>query len=238
MSELSKITKIDPEKRVYQTKKILDLFSDIAKKDDSQLSPKEKSDLYGIEIKAPKKPFIVYIMKETGLIAGNNAKITTKNRIFPVLEKKDMTSWICFYEETNYNDAETLYKCLSIASKQYGFDIGEPQWIEMKDNSTSKDWIDTANDFFQNDKKTKNDYSFVIFLLGKNSKIYNALKKHSLCTNGYVSQIVKTKSLKSKGMMSVCSKILLQINSKLGGISYKTIIDKPIQEKKNNGSRS
>ena len=102
----------------------------------------------------------------------------------------------------------------------------------MKDNSTSKDWIDTANDFFQKDKKTKNDYSFVIFLLGKNSKIFNALKRHSLCTNDYVSQIVKTKSLKSNGMMSVCSKILLQINAKLGGISYKTIIDKPLQKKK------
>ena len=236
MKELSKTTKIDPNMRIYQTNKILDLLIDTKKKDDSQLSPKEKSDLYGIEVKAPKESFTGYIMKETGLIAGNNAKITTKNRTFPVLDKKDMTSWICFYEETNYNDAETLYKCLSIASKQYGFDIAEPEWIEMKDNSTSKDWIDTAEDYFKKktDKKDKDDnkYTFVIFLLGKNVKIYNALKKHSLCTNGYVSQIVKAKSLKSKGMMSVCSKILLQINSKLGGVSYKTIIDKPIKERK------
>ena len=35
MAELSKTTKIDPEERVYQTKKILDLFSDTTKKDDS-----------------------------------------------------------------------------------------------------------------------------------------------------------------------------------------------------------
>ena len=75
-------------------------------------------------------------------------------------------------------------------------------------------------------------YTFVIFLLGKNLRLYNDLKKHSLCKNGYVSQIVKAKSLKSKGMMSICSKILLQINAKLGGVSYKTIIEKPIKERK------
>jgi aubergine-like protein len=32
--------------------------------------------------------------------------------------------------------------------------------------------------------------------------------------------------------MSTCSKILLQINAKLGGVSYKAVIDKPIQERK------
>ena len=46
-----------------------------------------------------------------------------------------------------------------------------------------------------------------------------------------ISQVVKTTSLKAKGMMSICSKILLQINAKLGGISYKTIIDKTILDR-------
>ena len=46
-----------------------------------------------------------------------------------------------------------------------------------------------------------------------------------------MSQVVKTTSLKSKGMMSTCSKILIQINAKLGGISYKTIIDDVIKER-------
>ena len=193
----------------------------------------EKTNLYGIKVKSPKESFTGYVMRETKLLAGNNAKITTKNKTFPVLNKKSMTDWICFYEQANYNDAETLYKCLSKASKEFGFEVAEPKWIEMYDNSNSKDWIETADDYFlKNKQKDEDEYSFVIFLLGKNTKIYNALKRHSLCTNGYVSQVVKAKSLKSKGMMSTCSKILLQINAKLGGISYKAVIDKPIQERK------
>ena len=46
-----------------------------------------------------------------------------------------------------------------------------------------------------------------------------------------MSQVVKTTSLKNKGMMSTCSKILIQINAKFGGISYKTIIDDVIKER-------
>ena len=230
MKELSKTTKIDPMTRIFLTNKFLEFLEDPEKKDNSQLSAKEKSELYGIEVKLPKESFRGYLMKETKLIAGNNKKMNTRDKMFPVLNKKDMTSWICFYEKNNYNDAETLFTCLSKASKAFEIDIAEPEWIEMKNNSSAKDWKDTADDYFR--KNEKSDYSFAIFLLGKNTKIYNDLKRHSLCNNGYVSQIVKAKSLKSKGMMSTCSKILLQINAKLGGVSYKTIIDKPIKERK------
>ena len=230
MKELSKTTKIDPMTRIELTNKFLEFLKDPDKIDNSQLSAKEKSDLYGIEVKLPKEPFRGYLMKETKLIAGNNKKMNVRDKMFPVLNKKDMTSWICFYEKSNYNDADTLFKCLSKASKAFDIDIAEPEWIEMNNNSTAKNWKDTADDYFQ--KNQKSQYDFAIFLLGKNTKIYNELKKHSLCNNGYVSQIVKAKSLKSKGMMSTCSKILLQINAKLGGVSYKTIIDKPIKDRK------
>ena len=234
MKELSKTTKIDPETRICQTNKFLDLLVDPEKIDKNHLSAKEKYDLYGIEVNKPKESFIGYVMQETQLIGGKNKKVKTKDRTFPVLNKKDMTSWICFYEKSFYNVAETLHNCLSLASKEFGFEVAEPEWIEMPDKSNSKNWIDTANDYFyqSNKDKYKEQYTFVIFLLGKNLRLYNDLKKHSLCKNGYVSQIVKAKSLKSKGMMSICSKILLQINAKLGGVSYKTIIEKPIKERK------
>ena len=140
-----------------------------------------------------------------------------------------MTNWICFYEKYNYNDAENLYNNLDKASKKFGLKIAEPEWIEMRNNSSAEDWTDTADDYFG---ENKSDYDFVVFLLGRNDKIYTQLKRHSLCQNGYVSQVVKAKSLQKKGIMSICSKILLQINGKLGGISYKTIQDKSIIDRK------
>ena len=74
-------------------------------------------------------------------------------------------------------------------------------------------------------------YSFVVFLLDDYDDIYKDLKVHSLCHNGYVSQVVKFNSLK-KNAMSVCSKILLQINSKLSGVSYMLKLGDDIKKRK------
>ena len=97
----------------------------------------------------------------------------------------------------------------------------------MNNRSNYLDWIETVQDYMNE----KNNYKFAVFLLDKNDNIYSKLKKHSLCTNGYVSQVIKVKSL-NKNAMSVCSKILLQINAKLGGANYKVKFTKTIDDRK------
>ena len=234
MKELSRITKIDPETRVKQTNKFLELLKDENKKGEGQLSSKEKLEKYGIIVQPPQESFYGYLMEEPKILAGRNKTISTTSRQFPLFSKKEMKSWLCFYEKSNYNEAETLFNCLSKASKAYGLNITEPEWVEMHNKSRAIDWIETAESYLNSNYKEEdnnNEYAFVIYLIKNNSKIYDDLKKHSLCKNGYVSQVVKTTSLKAKGMMSICSKILLQINAKLGGISYKTIIDKTILDR-------
>ena len=230
MKELAKYTKLEPKDRVNKTNEFIKLLVDPAKENSDQLSAKEKSDLYGIEVFPCKELFKAYYMKETKLIGGGKKEVHSSDRTFNVLEKTDMTNWLCFYEKNNYDDAENLYNTLSKASKAYGLKIAEPEWIEMPKNSTEKKWIETANYYFGNGKKR--NYDFVVFLLGKNDRIYPQLKKHSLCTNGYVSQVVKARSIQKKGAMSVCSKILLQINAKLGGVSYKAAIDSSVSDRK------
>ena len=234
MKELSRITKIDPETRVKQTNKFLELLKDENKKGEGQLSSKEKLEKYGIIVQPPQESFYGYLMEEPKILAGRNKTISTTSRQFPLFSKKEMKSWLCFYEKSNYNEAETLFNCLSKASKAYGLNITEPEWVEMHNKSRAIDWIETAESYLNSNYKEEdnnNEYAFVIYLIKNNNKIYDDLKKHSLCKNGYVSQVVKTTSLKAKGMMSICSKILLQINAKLGGISYKTIIDKTILDR-------
>ena len=232
MKELARYTKLEPVDRVKKTNEFINLLSDNErdKKNPGSLSSKEKCELYGIEIKPVNNLFDAYYMEETKLSGGNNKAVHAKDRTFPVLKKKDMTNWICFYEKNNYNEAESLYNNLDKASKAFGLKVAEPEWIEMNNNSSAKDWTATAEDYFG---KNKSDYDFAVFLLGRNDKIYKDLKKHSLCKNGYVSQVVKARSMQKKGgVMSVCSKILLQINAKLGGISYKTLQDKTVNDRK------
>jgi hypothetical protein len=103
-----------------------------------------------------------------------------------------MKNWICLYEQSNYNDADYLYKTLQKSSKGYGLIIEEPEWVEMNDHSKYKEWLETVEDYMNQN----NNYKFVVFLLDRNDYIYSKLKKHSLCTNGYISQVIKVKSLK------------------------------------------
>ena len=232
MRELANYTKFEPNDRVKKTDEFIKLLVD-PKKDTEhpeKLSAKEKSELYGIEVRPVKNLFTAYYMKDTKLKGGNNKDVHSNDRTFPVLKKSDMTNWLCFYEKSNYNDAEQLYNTLTKASKAFGLKIAEPEWIEMPNKSTAKDWTDTAEDYFGS-KVKKREFDFVVFLLGRNDKIYAQLKKNSLCKNGYVSQVIKARSIQKKGAMSVCSKILLQINAKLGGISYKTVMDKTVTER-------
>ena len=231
MKELAKLTKLEPNERVNKTNEFIKLLEDPTKfkNKPEKLSSKEKSEFYGIKVKPLNQLFTAYYMDEPKLLGGNKKEVHSNDRTFPILEKKDMTNWLCFYEKSNYNDADNLYKTLSKSSKAFGIKLLEPEWVEMPNKSNGKDWTDTANDYFNKDE---NQYSFVIFLLGKNDYIYPQLKKHSLCTNGYVSQVVKVRSIQKKGAMSVCSKILLQINAKLRGVSYKAIMNKQINERK------
>ena len=231
MRELAKYTKLEPKVRVQETNEFIKLLQDDEKANEESLSSKEKSEYYGIQISPLNELFDAYYMNETKLIGGNNRSIQPTDKKFPILKKKDMVNWLCFYEKSNYDDAESLYKNLEKASKAYGLKIGDPEWVEMQNKSSPTDWKETADEYFGPGKER--EFDFVVFLLGKNdNKLYPELKKHSLCTSGYVSQVVKARSMQKKGVLSVCSKILLQLNAKLRGVSYKVNFDNSVKDRK------
>lgn len=90
------------------------------------------------------------------------------------------------------------------ASEKYHIKMNEPVWVEMKSESSSSDWVNNANYYLKEGK-----YDFVLYLIRENNNIYPKLKMHSLCTNGYVSQVVKFDTLYRKDIKNICSKILL-----------------------------
>ena len=240
MKNLANYTKLDPKFRITKTNEFLKLLVETKNKEIKrdgkvikELSSKEKSELYGIEISALDQLHKAYNMKETELLAGKKETITAKNKRFDVISKKDMSHWICLYRQSNYYDAEKLYNTLNDASHDYGLSIAKPEWVEMGDNDNEEEWAHTANDYMkevsEKDKNAKK-YSFALFLLDRNDIIYSTLKYYSLCEHGYISQVVKASSL-HKNALSVCSKILLQINAKLSGVSYIAKFDKNIKDR-------
>ena len=101
MRELAKYTKLEPNDRIKKTNQFLNLLIDESRDEDhpERLSAKEKSDLYGIEVKPLNQLFTAHYMEETALYAGGNKIISSQDRTFPIYEKVKMTSWLCFYEK-------------------------------------------------------------------------------------------------------------------------------------------
>ena len=225
MKQLANYTKLTPKDRITKTNEFLKLLVNNEKKKPDQLSAKEKSELYGIEVTSLDQHHKAYNIKDTILEGAGHSKIAL-NKPFKVISKKDMTKWICLYRKSNYNDADYLFKSLSKASQGYGLVISEPEWVEMGDRDDAPTWVNTADDYMNG-----NQYKFALFLLDRNDRIYRTIKIHSLCRQGYVSQVVKVASLK-KNALSVCSKILLQINAKLSGVSYIAKFDNDIKDRK------
>ena len=137
-----------------------------------------------------------------------------------------MTNWACLYRDYNYDIAGKLSDSLIAASKSYKLKICEPDWGELGENDGIDKWIKKAEE-----KLSEKKVNFIVFLLDNSDKIYRDLKIHSLCTRGYVSQVVKVESLQ-KNILSVCSKILLQINAKLSGVPYILELDKETKDRK------
>ena len=257
MSQVIEKTRLNPYNKIKQIEECLNLFVDTTESkkyhsiveddkknklenlntilDDELNTSKKKSLYYGIEIEKLKDPIKPYYVKQPTFYSGKK-KLTIKDLSKIVHVSRDCLNtdeWICLYTKkvgkASYKLLEGLIEC----SKGYGinFEDNDNNWIPMDFN---EDWIQRVNE----ELKYRKNCKFVIFLLDKETNyLYTELKKHSLCDNGYISQVIRGdniyKLLKNKRKLyNYFSKILLQINNKLGGCNYFLNTDKYIDERK------
>ena len=254
MQEIVEKTRLNPDEKISQIEKCIDLFVETAEKksvnndekgenlntiyDDVNNTSKKKMDFYGIEINKLDKKFIkpYYICQPS---FSNNQKnyleVRDVNGVLPVGREEVMGSdWICLYaiqaEQISFELLNGFIRCCK--GYHLKFKNNDSNWIPMQSQNI-KDWTYIVEKELNRRKNCK----FVIFLLNnKTDKLYAPLKKHSLCTKGYISQVIKYESImraikQRRGRLdSYFSKILLQINNKLGGFNYFLETDKIIDE--------
>ena len=254
MELVNEKTKLDPDKKIRQIEKCLDLFVDTTEAKsiyndqegenlntiyyDENNTSKKKTIYYGIKIEKLKKEIVPYYIVQPTFDNETKYSLSVKdvNGVIPVgRESVSTDNWICLYtvqaEKISFNLLKGFLKCCK--GYRIRFKDNDSNWIPMKSQNV-KDWTSTVEKELNHRKNCK----FVLFLINnKTDKLYAPLKKHSLCTEGYISQVIKlesiTKAMKNKrGPDSYFSKILLQINNKLGGFNYFLNTDKIIDERK------
>ena len=230
MKKVSECTKMDPTQKVLETNEFIQLLQDKTEDKKTHMSSKKKSDHYGIKITPLKDLFPAYYMKQPQLLDGTGQVFDKYNKEIK-LDKNiiNKVKWILFYED-NYDENEKyLLKDFKDASGKYGIKLENPLKVKIPYGAEVDEWIREANKYFGEEKR---EYDFALFLLGENIYIYPQLKMHSLCHNGYISQVVKVDTLYNDKIKNICSNILIQINAKLGGSLYKIQIDKALAGKK------
>jgi hypothetical protein len=137
-------------------------------------------------------------------------------------------NYLCFYHKLYERSALDLKKTIEDASESYKIKLGKSELIKMTSEEPN-DWIKEIS------ARYVKPFNLVLILLDdyfKYKGMYDPLKAHSLETKGYPTQILLTNCLNnSRRKLSIVSNILLQVNTKLGGVSYKIDFSNEIKVK-------
>lgn len=218
MQELALKTKFEPEDRISKTKEISKIFQskEKIKVNDTTFKPSsfDLSTLYGITLDTNGKEAAGNVIKNPSFASKQvNLEHDGLQRKPVHLDTLSGGKVLIVYHQSSYSDAENLSNLLTKAGKDPKLALPEIEWAEV--NSTRpNDWIAKA-------EQGKN-YKIVIFLLdNRKESLYTHIKKHSLVTVGYLSQVVKVEKVRDqKRGLSAATNILYQINQKTGGTSY------------------
>ena len=233
-SNLSKLTKTSVNKKIKKTNELMDLIFN--------KKTERKKNLYGIDIKPISKLYDSYYIKDVELKDGNN-EIIKDNDISKIklVDTKELNNWILVHENTEegINQANNLYKTLKLVSYEINMEINEPEMLGINPKCQKEIYINQVLE-----KINQNNHKFVLFLLNKKQEnFYSDIKSISLNDDKFLSQVVKASKIPKEPILkklsnqdysklsSICTKILIQINNKLGGITYNIENSKQIQNK-------
>ncbi|XP_063287992.1 piwi-like protein 1 [Pelobates fuscus] len=128
-----------------------------------------------------------------------------------LLSVRHLESWILIYTRRNYDVANTLTQTLVKVTQPMGIRINKAIMIEVDDSQHSYMRALTQN-------VTPNTQMVVCILSSIHKGKYDAIKKYLCADVPIPSQCVVAKTLsKPQTIMSVASKIALQMNCKMGG---------------------
>ncbi|XP_073468568.1 piwi-like protein 1 [Aquarana catesbeiana] len=122
-----------------------------------------------------------------------------------------LNSWLLVYPRRNYEAANALLQTLYKVTQQMGIRMNKAKMVEIEDN------VGAYLQAFQ--REISDQTEMVVCILSSINKMkYDAIKKYLCLDVPIPSQCVVSRTLsKPQTLMSVCTKIALQMNCKLGG---------------------
>lgn len=101
------------------------------------------------------------------------------------------------------------------AASGMNFHISSPQFVEMRDDNPNT-YVDCIENVMSRQKPS------LIFCVAFNNRLdrYAAIKKKCCVDRPVPTQVLLSKSLQNKSLMSIATKVAIQLNCKIGGIPW------------------
>uniref|UniRef100_A0A1Q3F3E7 Putative translation initiation factor 2c eif-2c n=1 Tax=Culex tarsalis TaxID=7177 RepID=A0A1Q3F3E7_CULTA len=157
--------------------------------------------------------------------AGDTAEWQMAFRDNPMYLTVSLTNWAIVIPGHIQQNVNQFLGCLYQVSRQMHFLVEEPRFVQIQNDSPVV-YMETLNQLVQKDPQ-------LIMCIVTNDKAdrYAAIKKKCCVDRAVPTQVVKCKTITPKGgnartLMSVATKIAIQLNCKLGGIPW--IVKSPL----------
>lgn len=157
--------------------------------------------------------------------AGDTAEWQMAFRNNPMYLTVSLTNWAIVIPGNNERNVHDFLGCLYQASRQMHFLVEEPRFVSIQNDSPVV-YMETLNQLVNKDPQ-------LIMCIVTNDKVdrYAAIKKKCCVDRAVPTQVIKCKTITPKGgnprtLMSVATKVAIQINCKLGGIPW--IVKSPL----------
>ncbi|XP_016658527.1 piwi-like protein Siwi isoform X1 [Acyrthosiphon pisum] len=148
--------------------------------------------------------------------AGNAADWTSSLRAAPMFTCAEIKRWAVIGSQSNGGQVRLFIKTLLTVARKMAFNLPPPEIVDI-DISNIRQYLTTLDQVIN-----QMNPSFILCITNRNDH-YHVIKRQ-LCVNRAVpSQVVSNRQIE-KNNMSVCTKIAIQINCKLGGAPWRVVI--------------
>uniref|UniRef100_A0A0A9XKD1 Protein piwi n=1 Tax=Lygus hesperus TaxID=30085 RepID=A0A0A9XKD1_LYGHE len=126
-----------------------------------------------------------------------------------------LKSWLVMFLKKSRNDVHTFVGVLQKSGATLKFFMPPPVYEEIID-----DRVGSYVSALEKVIATRNPQMIMIVVPNNRSDRYSAIKKKCCVDRAVPTQVVVQKNLTSKGVMSIATKIAIQINCKIGGTPW------------------
>uniref|UniRef100_A0A224X701 Putative translation initiation factor 2c eif-2c n=1 Tax=Panstrongylus lignarius TaxID=156445 RepID=A0A224X701_9HEMI len=150
---------------------------------------------------------------------SQDADWTRNLRGHPMYHSKEFNNWTIVYLRKAHRDVESFVRTLTNASSSLQFKIPPPNYEDLPD--------DRAGTYVQAIEKiiSRNNPQLIMCIVPNNRPDrYSAIKKKCCVDRAVPSQVVLAKNLTTKNVMSIATKIGIQVNCKIGGSPWSVVV--------------